>query len=433
MFDINTFIIIAIVASIALGFFIKINIGIFAIIFAFILANMSGLSSGQQLELWPLNLFFILFSITYFYGFAIANGTLNLGAQHAVYFSRHYPWMVPVVLYLSVVVFSGIGPGHYAAFAFLSPLVMLIATQIKMSKILAAVIVYSGACAGGFNPFTLGGRVVNGMLENLNIPSEQAKLYTYLIGASEFIAHTLIFISCYFIFKGFRIQALHQMVRPEPFSPQQKKTIWLVCGVFFIIIIPALTSAFIPESDTIKHITKILNPTFISFIGIIACLLLKVADERKAMNNIPWPIIIMICGLGMLINLAVHLDVVDNIAKWVNETQKESNSSYGVIYIMSALSSTMSLFASSMGAVMPTMFPIAAKINTEHTGLLFAVIAVFATFTGYSPFSSGGALVLAGIGNDAAESRRLFIQLIILPAVIIICTGLLLWLCLSLL
>ncbi|MDA6077536.1 hypothetical protein O0544_18090 [Edwardsiella anguillarum] len=39
-----------------------------------------------------------------------------------------------------------------------------------------------------------------------------------------------------------------------------------------------------------------LNPTFLSFIGIVASLLLKVADERKAMENIPWSIIIMICG-----------------------------------------------------------------------------------------------------------------------------------------
>ncbi|WLJ42213.1 hypothetical protein Q8004_09750 [Edwardsiella piscicida] len=92
----------------------------------------------------------------------------------------------------------------------------------------------------------------------------------------------------------------------------------------------------------------------------------------------------------------------------------------------------MSLFASSMGAVMPTMFPIAAKIHTEHTALLFSVIAAFATFTGYSPFSSGGALVLAGVGNDAAESRRLFVQLIVLPIAIIICAALLLMLVLSL-
>ncbi|ACR69350.1 hypothetical protein DBV23_16270 [Edwardsiella ictaluri] len=431
--DINTLIILAIVVSIALGYFIKINIGIFAIIFAFILANMAGLSGGKQLALWPLNLFFILFSITYFYGFAIANGTLNRGAQHAIYMSRHSPWLMPVIFYLCVVVFSGIGPGHYAAFAFLSPLIMLIATQIRMSKMLAAVIVYSGACAGGFNPFTLGGRVVNGMLENLNIPAPLALHYTYTIGLSMFLAHTAIFAVSYVLLKGYRIQAVENMARPAPFTTGQKRTLWLVCGVFLLIILPALLSSLLPASAALKTATQALNPTFLSFIGIVACLLLKVADERKAMENIPWPIIIMICGLGMLINLAVDRGAVDQIANWVNGVQGEGSRGYGVVYIMGGLSSTMSLFASSMGAVMPTMFPIAARLHTEHTALLFSVIAAFATFTGYSPFSSGGALVLAGVGNDAAESRRLFVQLIVLPIAIIICAALLLLLVLSLL
>ncbi|AKR77946.1 MULTISPECIES: SLC13 family permease [Edwardsiella] len=432
MLDINTLIILAIVASIALGYFIKINIGIFAIIFAFILANMAGLSGGKQLALWPLNLFFILFSITYFYGFAIANGTLNRGAQHAIYMSRHSPWLMPVIFYLCVVVFSGIGPGHYAAFAFLSPLIMLIATQIRMSKMLAAVIVYSGACAGGFNPFTLGGRVVNGMLENLNIPAPLALHYTYAIGLSMFLAHTAIFAVSYVLLKGYRIQAVENMARPAPFSAEQKRTLWLVCGVFLLIILPALLSSLLPASTALKAATQALNPTFLSFIGIVASLLLKVADERKAMENIPWSIIIMICGLGMLINLAVDRGAVDQIANWVNGVQGEDSRGYGVVYIMGGLSSAMSLFASSMGAVMPTMFPIAAKIHTEHTALLFSVIAAFATFTGYSPFSSGGALVLAGVGNDAAESRRLFVQLIVLPIAVIICAALLLMLVLSL-
>ncbi|MDA6077538.1 hypothetical protein O0544_18100 [Edwardsiella anguillarum] len=155
MLDINTLIILAIVASIALGYFIKINIGIFAIIFAFILANMAGLSGGKQLALWPLNLFFILFSITYFYGFAIANGTLNRGAQHAIYMSRHSLADAGDLLPVRGGVFRD-RAGTLCRLCLLSPLIMLIATQIRMSKMLAAVIVYSGACAGGFNPFTLG-------------------------------------------------------------------------------------------------------------------------------------------------------------------------------------------------------------------------------------------------------------------------------------
>lgn len=172
------------------------------------------------------------------------------------------------------------------------------------------------------------------MLENLNIPAPLALHYTYTIGLSMFLAHTAIFAVSYVLLKGYRIQAVENMARPAPFTTGQKRTLWLVCGVFLLIILPALLSSLLPASAALKTATQALNPTFLSFIGIVACLLLKVADERKAMENIPWPIIIMICGLGMLINLAVDRGAVDQIANWVNGVQGEGSRGYGVVYIM---------------------------------------------------------------------------------------------------
>ncbi|WCF13325.1 hypothetical protein N4G58_05490 [Edwardsiella piscicida] len=165
--------------------------------------------------------------------------------------------------------------------------------------------------------------MVNGMLENLNIPAPLALhyTYTYAIGLSMFLAHTAIFAVSYLLLRGYRIQAVENMARPAPFTAEQKRTLWLVCGVFLLIILPALLSSLLPASTALKAASRALNPTFLSFIGIVASLLLKVADERKAMENIPWSIIIMICGLGMLINLAVDRGAVDQIAHWVNDVQ----------------------------------------------------------------------------------------------------------------
>lgn len=55
----------------------------------------------------------------------------------------------------------------------------------------------------------------------------------------------------------------------------------------------------------------------------------------------------------------------------------------------------MSAFASSMGVVMPTFFPLVPELDSMNYGLAFSVIGVFATFAGYSSFSTGDALVLA--------------------------------------
>jgi hypothetical protein len=128
-------------------------------------------------------------------------------------------------------------------------------------------------------------------------------------------------------------------------------------------------------------------------------------------KNIPWNIIFMICGLGMLISLSAEVGVIDQIAIWIKDTASTTL----LPYLVASASAFMSLFSSAMGVVMPTMFPIVPKIAAVgNEGLLFSLIAIFATLTGYSPFSSGGALVLAGV-TDENERRSLFIKLIMLP------------------
>lgn len=90
MDTINIIILFSLIISIALGYVLKANIGVFAILSAFIGAYLYGITPEKVINLWngSLSLFFILLSITYFYGFAIANGTLNNLALKAVYSVR---------------------------------------------------------------------------------------------------------------------------------------------------------------------------------------------------------------------------------------------------------------------------------------------------------------------------------------------------------
>lgn len=76
MDTINIIILFSLIISIALGYVLKANIGVFAILSAFIGAYLYGITPEKVINLWngSLSLFFILLSITYFYGFAIANG-----------------------------------------------------------------------------------------------------------------------------------------------------------------------------------------------------------------------------------------------------------------------------------------------------------------------------------------------------------------------
>ena len=73
----------AIILAIALGYKTRINIGLFAIAFAYLIGCFAmGMSPKEVINLWPLKIFFIIFSASLFYSFAIINGTLNWAMQY---------------------------------------------------------------------------------------------------------------------------------------------------------------------------------------------------------------------------------------------------------------------------------------------------------------------------------------------------------------
>ena len=103
----------AIIVAIALGFVFKINVGLLAIVFSYIIgAFFMGLKTKDIILMWPTNLFWMILTITFFYGFAMSNGTLSVIARKTVFASRKYPYLIPITLYILTLIISGIGPGR---------------------------------------------------------------------------------------------------------------------------------------------------------------------------------------------------------------------------------------------------------------------------------------------------------------------------------
>ncbi|HEW2158532.1 TPA: SLC13 family permease, partial [Streptococcus pneumoniae] len=76
----------AIALAIGIGYRTKINIGLLAIAFSYLIATtLMGLSPKELLHFWPTSLFFTIFSVSLFYNFATTNGTLDVLAQHILY------------------------------------------------------------------------------------------------------------------------------------------------------------------------------------------------------------------------------------------------------------------------------------------------------------------------------------------------------------
>lgn len=407
------FIILAIVLSIGVGYWRNINTGLLAIACAYLLCfTLMNLSINELIAMWPTKLFLIIFAVTFFFGFAIANGTLDQVSTRVVYAARNKPAAIPFALYAMMMVVSGVGPGHYAVFVFLSPLVMTVASRTGMSRLLGAVIVVCGGMATTFDSISLGGRVTQGILEQMGYDSLTASSYTHQLLLDSLLVQTCIFVTAYLLLKGYKTRCLITDT-PPAFTTQQHKTMWLVCLILALIIIPNLLGALLPGNLILANLMKAVDPTFVSLLGVVLALLFKIGDEKTALAKVPWSIIILLCGMGMLISVATQAGTITQLSVWLGSNV--SNSS--VVYATGICAGIMSFFSSTLGVVMPTLYPIVPGLS-QQTGvsptILFSVITSCAIMTGFSPFSSGGAMALAGVQEDH-ERTKLFYQLFLVP------------------
>ena len=77
---------IVIVLAIAIGFKTNINIGVLAMVFSYIVGcYVMGLKASAIVAMWPIKIFFILVSVSFFYNFATLNGSLDKLALNILY------------------------------------------------------------------------------------------------------------------------------------------------------------------------------------------------------------------------------------------------------------------------------------------------------------------------------------------------------------
>lgn len=403
---------ISLILALCLGYMFKVNVGYFALSFAFINGVfVYGLSVKKVAGMWPIYLFLMLFIVTAFYGFAISNGTLVKVAEKIIYRNRNRPALIPFVLFFICMLFAGTGAGAPAAFAFLSPLVMTICVKSQISRVLATVLIFCGATIGSQFPFSIGGMIVQQVAENSGFQNEGMAVCMNVL-MNCIVTMVIFFIITYFATGGHKTRKVI-IDSPEDFTPVQRTTLWIVAFVFLFTVAPAIARVFLPEAPVIKTLAKFCDVTVICTIGIILCSIFKVAREKEAIAKVPFPIIIMICSMGTLIGIAVSGGLVNSLSIWV----QTNVTSMAAPYFLLAAACTMSFFVATLGVVIPTLAllvaPLAATTGMEPI-LIFSLISVGGFYTGSSPFSTCGAMALAGL-EDQREADILFKKLLFLP------------------
>ncbi|HWR06571.1 SLC13 family permease [Sporomusa sp.] len=402
--ELSLLIVLALLVAIILGFLTEINIGLFAISFAyFIGAFVMKLKPGDIVMMWPLKIFFILFSITLFYNFAIVNGTLEKFAMHLIYKFKQYPMYFPFIIFFVALVIAAMGAGFFAVAAFMYPLTLVLCEKINMSRLLGVLSVALGAITGSNFMLSMGGVIITQLIAKAGY-GEQAYTYAFDVFLSTAVFSLVLIVGVYVLTKGYKLKdAVLEMDKPDDLTREQKINLYLILGVVVVVLAAPIASIFAPTNPTIKLIKTNMDIGFVCIVAAALALLLKLGNEKQVMGRVPWGTIIMICGVGILIETAVKAGTIKLLAGWVGSNIP----SVLVPVVLGVVGGIMAAFSSVLGVVLPTMYPLVSGLS-ETTGLpvsiLFVAIQLGAISMGMSPFSGGGSLALAACHNE--ESRQ---------------------------
>ncbi len=149
-----------------------------------------------------------------------------------------------------------------------------------------------------------------------------------------------------------------------------------------------------------------------AFLGASVLLLLKVVDETEAIVSVNWSVILMVCGVGMFMNVCKNSGGIDLLTEALANTMNEQT----VAPLMAVSGGLMSAFSSASGVVMPTLIPTVPKLVSTVGGDVTVVISSLilgAHLVTNSPFSPLGALAITSMRGDTADKDKLFRQMLI--------------------
>ncbi|MCI9156350.1 MAG: hypothetical protein HFF44_05325 [Lawsonibacter sp.] len=394
-----------------------------ALTFAFLIGcGVMGLPPKQLLSYAPLNVMFDIMAISFFFGFAAENGTLEAVTKRVVHRMRRVrALLLPAMFAVSyIVALSGAG---ISTPAFMAPIAFAICSEMALRPSAVYAAVACGAVAGSNFMYSGGGIVTLGLV---------AQAYdmdaAFDVTVKSFLISTVIclafFLAVYVLQKGWKCKEVPREGE-EPLTPVQKKTLLLLAAVVAVVILPPF-AAQLTGNPLLSQLSRRLEVGFVMMAGGCTAAVLGLADDGKVLRfHVPWPTIVMLGSMSILIGVGREAGMVDLLAGSISDFLPRTL----VAPALALAGGLMSVFSSAISVVLPTMFPMVPQL-AGLTGLppqmLFMAIFVSSTLTGTSPLSTMGSMTLGGCDRDEDRSR-LFYQVILYPFLLLAIVVALFW------
>ena len=335
---------------------------------------------------FPVNILVLLAGVTYFFGIAKANGTLDRLVQAVIAVVGDRRRLLPLVFFA---VTAGVAAmGSPQAGYVVMPLAMPAARRSGVDPMLMAVAVNSGISAGGLAPTSLFGIVTYSTAHRAGIDLNPL----VLLGAA-LVANLALVAAAAWLFPGSSVAHTAHDAETEParaaasarFTSQQVVTLTCIVGLMLSVII-GIWLGLEPDIGVIA----------LGFGAALALVYPKAGAE--AVGSIDWSTILMVGGIVTFVAVLQRMDAVNLLG----HAAMNIGTPLVAGFVICMIAGLISAFASTTGilaALVPMAVPLAASGGVAGWALISS-IGVCASIVDASPFSTTGALLVASAAED---------------------------------
>ena len=390
---------IALLLAIIIGFLRNANVGILCLGFATILGLWFGIPNNKLLAGFSSSIFMQMVGITYLFGIVKVNGTLELLAKKLLGLVGKRVHLIPVVFFIIGAILSGIGPGSIPCLAIIPVIAIPVAVSAGLNPIMVAIIGDFGVMSARMSPLTPEAAVVSELMVKQGLFCEPGNTLPLMFSLmlTSIVMALLVFV----YYHGWEVEQVSAEVDEGAEVPRMTMTNVLSVLALAVLAVGVLFLKW--------------NAGFTGFLCGTILICLGCGDEKAAIRSIPWGVIFMIIGVGVLMHIVTISGGIDLLI----EAMKGIMTTRTAATITGALAGIMSLFSSGLGVVFPTLIPMAGGLAQSigaNAVEICAAIVIGGTIAGFTPMSVTGALIMAGAAQqENAEKRfpqnRLFIEL----------------------
>ena len=385
---------IALLAAIIIGFVRNANVGILCMGFSMVLGLVFGLDAKEILSGFSSSLFIQMVGITYLFAIINSNGTLELLAHKMVGMVGKKKALIPFVMYILGFLICAVGPGAIPSLAIIPVIAIPVAVSAGINPIMTAIIGDLGVMSGRMSPLTPEAAVVRELMEEQGLVGNTIPI---MIGMT--ITALIVVVLVYIYYKGWKVEKHEE--EKEEVLPKFNGKQWLSLAGLLILAVGVLFFSW--------------NVGLTGFLVGSVLIVLGCGEEKKAIKGIPWNVILMVLGVGILMNVISISGGIDIMVAGLEKIMGHRTAAM----IMAITAGFMSFFSSGLGVVFPTLIPTASGL-ASGLGVgaveLVTVIVIGGTVSGFTPISTTGALIMAGVAQqENAEEKfpqnRLFVEL----------------------